>query len=505
MLLKIKNIKKQISNIDKKLGVSFLLIFGYLNCYGLQAVVKHNLFYSYNEIQKTFIPELEIQFEVDPQTILFEKKDNSWNAKIKVDISIFIDDETYKEDHYILKTPPVNEGIKTLTQKIMDLRKINLKKGKINYQITITDQIKSENSLSFSYDVEPTEMKSGLFFSSIQLIDTLFPVQSKDSLFFKNGINQIPFVVDFLENKKTLHYFAACYQTQEALKENQNYFIKTFISKKPLESTIYNLSKTSILQHQTTNYIQGDFPIAMLKSGNYYLNMIVEDSFKQTLLTNSLFFQVLNKKPEAFSKPTEEKVIEQKTDSISYVNLSKTFIVKYTPAQIRAILKMLLPISEPSERNRISEFLRSSDEMYSRYFIYNFWATREPNNPEQAWNLYAEKVKVVNKSFGSSSKPGYETDRGIIQLKYGAPTERIIVNNEDGAYPYEIWQYNNLPKNPNALFLFYKPGIAVTQYDLLHTTVLGEVRNKQWRNNLYLNGTNADPLNSKAEFYIGTR
>ena len=84
MLLNIKNIKKQISNIDKKLGVSFLLIFGYLNCYGLQAVVKHNLFYTYNEIQKTFIPELEIQFEVDPQTILFEKKDNSWNAKIKV-------------------------------------------------------------------------------------------------------------------------------------------------------------------------------------------------------------------------------------------------------------------------------------------------------------------------------------------------------------------------------------------------------------------------------------
>ncbi len=120
-------------------------------------------------------------------------------------------------------------------------------------------------------------------------------------------------------------------------------------------------------------------------------------------------------------------------------------------------------------------------------------------------SIFKEKVKVVNKSFGSSSKPGYETDRGIIQLKYGAPTERIIVNNEDGAYPYEIWQYNNLPKNPNALFLFYKPGIAVTQYDLLHTTVLGEVRNKQWRNNLYLNGTNADPLNSKAEFYIGTR
>lgn len=505
MLSIFKNFKKQISNKGKNLGLFIILNLWSFNCFGLQAVVKHNLFYLFNESEKVFQPQLEIQFEVDPQTILFEKKETTWNAKIKVDINIFIDGKSFKEDHYILTTPPVNEGIKTLTQKIMDLRKFNLKQGKINYIITISDQIKSDNSLSYNYNVEPSELKSGLFFSSVQLIDTLFPLQSKDSLFLKSGVNQIPFVVDFLENRKTLHYYAACYQNQDALKENQNYFIKTFISKKQLESTIYNLSSTTPLLQQPINNIQGSFPIGMLKSGNYYLNVVVEDSFKQSILSQSLFFQVLNKKPETISKPIEEKVVDKKTDSISYVNLSKTFIAKYTPAQIRAILKMLLPISEPTERNRITEFLRASDEMYSRYFIYNFWASRDPNNPEQAWNLYAEKVKVVNKSFGSSSKPGYETDRGIIQLKYGAPTERIIVNNEDGAYPYEIWQYNNLPKNPNALFLFYKPGIAVTQYDLLHTTVLGELRNKQWRNNLYLNGSSADPLSSKAEFYIGTR
>ena len=100
---------------------------------------------------------------------------------------------------------------------------------------------------------------------------------------------------------------------------------------------------------------------------------------------------------------------------------------------------------------------------------------------------------------------GYENDRGMIYLKYGAPTERVVVENENGAIPYEVWQYNSVPNNTNAMFLFYRPGFVTNDFKLLHTTVNGEVRNKAWRLSLYRNGEAFDVHNSRAEQYLGNR
>ena len=139
------------------------------------------------------------------------------------------------------------------------------------------------------------------------------------------------------------------------------------------------------------------------------------------------------------------------------------------------------------------------------YFIYNFWMKRNKEKPEEAWKEYADKVKEVNRLFGSSLLLGYESERGLIYLKYGSPTERIVVNNENNALPYEIWQYNTLPKASNALFLFYRPGLVSNDYRLLHTTVNGEIRNPNWRNSLYFSSMEESASSSRAEQYIGNR
>ena len=185
------------------------------------------------------------------------------------------------------------------------------------------------------------------------------------------------------------------------------------------------------------------------------------------------------------------------------IDLRRSFIGKYDAAQLRAILKMLSPIASPNERMTIEEFLRKPNESYQRYFIYNFWASRNQLNPGEAWEEYAEKVRFVNRNFGSSALPGYETDRGLVYLKYGPPTERIVVNNEEGARPYEIWQYNVLPQQGNGMFLFYRPGFITNDYKILHTNINGEIRNRAWRMSLYTNGVSLRPDNSRAEQYFG--
>ena len=142
---------------------------------------------------------------------------------------------------------------------------------------------------------------------------------------------------------------------------------------------------------------------------------------------------------------------------------------------------------------------------YMRYFIYNFWKARS-NDAEDGWKGYTKRVKEVNKLYGSSMKPGYETDRGFTQLKYGEPDQRYVVSNEEGALPYEIWQYNAIDnQNGDGVFLFYNPGFMINEYLLLHSTVLGEMRNTNWRSLLYKSGSSRNNLNSRAEQVLQNR
>jgi len=219
------------------------------------------------------------------------------------------------------------------------------------------------------------------------------------------------------------------------------------------------------------------------------------------LSQRAVFFQMINAHPDVV------KANEADTGFAlpKFVDLSKIFVSKYTKPQIRAILKMLLPIANPQEKRNINEFIGKPDDMYSRYFIYNFWLQRNKLNPEEDWKKYAERVKQANKLFGSSLLPGYETDRGIIYLKYGEPTDRIIVTSESGALPYEVWQYNVMEHQTNGIFLFANTGVVMNDFKLLHTTVNGELRNRSWRNILYNNGTGNILTNSRAEQIIGNR
>ena len=166
---------------------------------------------------------------------------------------------------------------------------------------------------------------------------------------------------------------------------------------------------------------------------------------------------------------------------------------------------MIYPISTKLEEDAINAFLKRPEETYMRYFVYNFWQSRNEKDPQKPWDEYTKRIREVNKLFGTGAVNGYETDRGIIWLKYGKPNERILVQNEQGVLPYEIWQYNAPGKqsSPGA-FLFYRPGFMVSDYRLLHSTVNGEIRNLNWRTVLYANGGGGNG-NSRAEQYIGNK
>ncbi len=239
----------------------------------------------------------------------------------------------------------------------------------------------------------------------------------------------------------------------------------------------------------------------------------MRDNYGEILDKKTLFIQRFSTKPKVAIKEPElaDSVLSNANDTASFhvLDLTNTFVGKYNASQVRAILKMLLLICDPIEGNNINGFLKKPDELYSKYFIFNFWEKRDKQNPEKAWKAYAERIKEVNKLFTSGARSGYETDRGRIYIQYGKPNDRIIVNNETGALPYEVWQYYSTEKQGReAVFLFYQPGKSLGGYELLHSTAVGEKRNTNWRALLYNNsiaGSGTFNADSRAEQYIGNK
>lgn len=509
-LLKPNTITSQITCLKRpffrkvfKFALTLLFSLGATDAIAIHAVVMHNIFFSPDESKKPLLnPYVEVYWQINAETIRYKQEKEIWLGKVRTDVTVSNEKGIVNEEHYILSTLPIKEKNLVFKQKIVDLQRFQVGTGKFILQITLTDLLNENNKFTYKDSFTVDALNSTPSISDIQLVDTSF-ASSEQNTFQRNDKVQIPLCANFLDDsRKTLMYYAEVYNTH-LMKEQQPLIGKVFISKKEFEKAHSSPSRTDTLSPALLQIAEGSLSVGALSSGNYYLNIIIEGKNSLQIVSKSLFFQLLN------TKPVEQPVLPLTGDSNStspiYLDLNKTFLSKYSFAQVRAILKMLLPIALPNERSRINDFITLPDEMYSRYFVYNFWLARNKLNPEQEWKEYSEKVKEINKLFGSSRLPGYETERGTIYLKYGKPNERITVENEQGSLPYEIWQYNSLAKTTNAVLLFYRPGFISNDYKLLHTTINGEVRNRNWRSELYSGGTGTPSNNSRAEQYIGNR
>jgi GWxTD domain-containing protein len=154
---------------------------------------------------------------------------------------------------------------------------------------------------------------------------------------------------------------------------------------------------------------------------------------------------------------------------------------------LRRSVSALYPIASQTERMSIESLSQkdAADSLRWR-FTQQFWTKRHPSDALAQAAAYTERVAEVNKKFSSKAVPGYATDRGRIYLQYGPPTLAERRPYENDAYPYEMWQYNTLdvPNSPyqiNKIFIFGNFDLAGGNYELIHSSAIGEIQNPRWR------------------------
>src|SRR5690606_36920402 len=220
--------------------------------------------------------------------------------------------------------------------------------------------------------------------SGISLLDSFY--QAPDALpsrFLKGEHIQIPLCFPFVaDHRHRLDYYLEAYHW-EGLGEDDpvgdSCTVHLAIARKEDGPALLGGSQAHVFPLKEQMPVLGSMDLSQLPSGNYYLQAWIQDGVGRIRDRRALFFQRSHK---GFVPPVKSQEEDTGMQKVAVLDLSSTFMSKYDLAQLKAMLKMLEPISSPVEKSAIENFGKRPEEIYMRYFIYNFWKTRSPEDPQ---------------------------------------------------------------------------------------------------------------------------
>jgi GWxTD domain-containing protein len=449
---------------------------------------------------KDLHPVVQAVWQIEPQALHYRRAGDSLiSAMFKTEVSIVADTGILFRETWLTRTPAaVPDRAQELL--LLDTWKHPISTGKYRLRVRIEEA--GFESLSFVMENSFTVVRPSLFpaVSEPQLLDTFYNRGTGTGAFVRGNWKVVPLSTDYLEDRKrVLNYYVESYTADSGSSAaNSEVMLRVGIVRKGIGGLIAQKTDTiAVGRLKAVNSYVGSIPIGGLGSGNYLLQVSLEDKTGRRIAASERAFQRSNAAPdEAPAAPSDTA----KQSKEIFVDISKTFAGRLKEQQLPAALRMILPIATPLEEAGIQTLLRAPDPQYSRSILYQFFAQRNPANPDEGWNAYADRVRAVNRAYHRGMLAGYETERGKIELRFGPPDERITVPVEAGSRPYEVWIYHVLKSNGRPVnFLFYQPAGQLDDYVLLHSTDPDGLRNPQWRYYLYPGGNN---VRAQAEQYF---
>jgi GWxTD domain-containing protein len=282
-----------------------------------------------------------------------------------------------------------------------------------------------------------------------------------------------------------LNFYTEVYGTDKVFGTDGAYLLTYQIETFETRTVFANFKKVTRAKGKPVEPVMAAFDIGQLPSGNYLLAVEVRDRADELVNRKELFFQRNNR-------------IQHNYDlaAMDQLDIDNTFAGAFSnPDTLAEHIASLRPIADPLERKIVDDRWKDRDMDLMKRFFYSFWANRS-NDPEAAWNAYRQEVIKVNKLYGCRVLKGYQTDRGMVYLKYGPPNTQMDRLNEMDSYPYTIWHYYRAGKYTNRRFVFYQPDLVSDCFELLHSEVPGELNNPRWNQILHernVSRSNVDP------------
>jgi GWxTD domain-containing protein len=422
---------------------------------------------AYMDTKQFYAPTIgnyvEVYFQFVAYSIKFKGAEGGLQAELVVSFQLKNErDSIVSQDAYRLQSPLMKDSV---VDDFYDVKRIPVSAGKYTLAIEILDINSDQPAVKASQPIVVDEFKNAITASGIETIEYAKPMGDETSLFFKSGYTIIPRLsLNFSKELNYLPVYLEFYNTHKL--PDSLCTIKQFVTNTETGQELTDL--TQFIPQRTAEVVPvlKNMDISKVPTGKYALNYTLLSRDMKELVTTRIVFERSNDM--------------ELTVDVDKLVLDPAFQGSITDDSVGYYLESLIPIARPQEIKNIISILKTKDKQKQRLHIQAFWLTTAPGHVYDAWIKYKAQVQLVEKVYSTNFQEGFETDRGRVYLQYGSPTNIIVRETSPSEYPYEIWQYNKISNFSNRRFIFYNPDLVNNAYRLLHSDMLGELKNPGW-------------------------
>lgn len=431
---------------------------------------------------------LEVYMQFVSYSVLYKNEGNGLRSKVLISVEIADTTQTVFSDRYVLESP---EAIDSIQDDFYEVLRVQLNPGKYTMKLNLLDVNKEGSEISGYLPITIEDFSKNTKISDIIVAEFAYPSDEQTN-FDKSGYHIIPMLSSFYAtDSKNLPIYLELYGTEGIMDSTFLLSYRMINTKDATE--MQGFSKTFSYKKGPVIPVFESINIEDLSTGNYQLEVRVSRSSNEILAVQTYDFERSNENNSMFT--------------MDNLQLDPAFQASIPTDSVLYFLESLIPISKPAEIKNIIETLKSKNVENARKHLQGFWVITSPSNSYESWLKYKAQVVFVQDIYGNNFQEGFETDRGRVYLKYGAPNQVNARESSPSEYPYEIWTYNKIGIYSNKRFIFYNPDLVNNAYRLLHSDMLGELKNPAWpqilaKRNTY-NGNVDDPNQNNVNHWGG--
>ncbi|HLT47227.1 MAG TPA: GWxTD domain-containing protein [Rubricoccaceae bacterium] len=289
-----------------------------------------------------------------------------------------------------------------------------------------------------------------------------------DARFYKNGLVVVPNPgALFGSDQDRLFYYAEAYGLPGAT-DQQQYTLFAFLSESGRPDPIEGHQRRGARAVRDPDVLVGSFDVDDLPTGSYFLHLVFLDENNEALAEQTKRFYVYNPDVE---RPAAAVGADEGYEASLYAIMSEE--------EVEANLRHAAVIATQQE---LAQMRQLADLEAKRAWLAAFWRRRDTDSDpseNQARRDFYERLRYADERYATPFREGYEVDRGRVLLRYGYPAQVDPRPFDQQLVPHEIWTYENIPGHGSAVFVFAdREGLG--EYDLIHSTVTGEVTAPNW-------------------------
>lgn len=469
----------------KKINLIYTLVFLLILPFGVFSQSKGKRLTAYLQTKQFSAPEvgnyIELHFQYVGYTIAYKTQENDLIGEVAVIIDITQNGQIVANDAYRLNTPLMVDGI---VEDFYDIKRFALNPGTYQCNLELLDLNSVNSSVKTSFEIVVEDFSDALSVSEILIAESASPA-SEVSTFFKSGYDILPRISTFYPTElSSLPVYFEVYNSQ--MLDDTVFAVRQKVINGETEEELREF--TRVTKHKVSPVVPVFKTINMvdLPTGKYLLNMTVLDGNSNEL--SSQYYE--------FERSNDAETVINTADLM----LDPHFQASITDDSVGYYLASLIPISKPGQVRTIIRELKTRDKERGRKMIQAIWKQTDPLNAYEAWMRYKEQVQYVERAFKTHFQPGFETDRGRVYLQYGAPNRIMDREISSSEYPYEMWEYNKIGIYSNKKFIFYNPDFVNNTYKLLHSDMIGELRNPRWQYELNSRNTKRGNVDDPNEY-----